>query len=103
MSNHVDEMIAAAIRNGELDDLPYKGQPLPLDDDGHVPEELRMAHRVLKNSGYVPGEVTAMQEVAALRAQLAEAPDPTSEASLLRRIREKQAWIGARLERIRGM
>ena len=100
--NHVDAMIRAAIANGELDDLPYKGEPIPLDDDRSVPEELRMAHRVLKNAGYVPGEVLAMQEVAALREQLGAAEDPVERDGLVRRINQKKAWLGARLERIKG-
>jgi hypothetical protein len=40
--------------------------PLVLDDDAMVPEELRAAYRVLKNSGYVPAEVEALRD---LRAQ----------------------------------
>lgn len=98
--NHVDAMIRAAIAKGELDDLPYKGEPIPLDNDRTVPEELRMAHRVLKNAGYVPGEVSAMQEVAALQEQLAQAQDPQEQGALVRRINEKKAWIHARLERL---
>ena len=47
-----ERKIAAAIERGEFDDLPGAGQPLDLDDlDPLMPEELRMAYRILKNAG----------------------------------------------------
>lgn len=49
-----EQRIQEALVRGELDGLPGEGQPLDLDDDRLVPEELRMVYRVLKNSGYVP-------------------------------------------------
>jgi hypothetical protein len=52
-----ERKIAEALANGEFDDLPGAGQPLELDDDPLVPEELRLAYRILKNAGYVPPEV----------------------------------------------
>ncbi len=54
-----EKRIAEAIERGELDDLPGEGRTLVLDDDRLVPEELRMAYRILKNAGYVPQEVEA--------------------------------------------
>ena len=52
-----ERKIAAAIANGELDNLPGAGQPLDLDDDALVPEDLRLAYRILKNAGIAPPEV----------------------------------------------
>ena len=46
--------------------MPGEGRPLELDDDSLVPEELRLAYRVLKNAGYVPPEVEARREIAYL-------------------------------------
>ena len=45
-----ERKIAEAISQGELDNLPGAGRPLDLDEDALVPEELRMAHRILKNA-----------------------------------------------------
>jgi hypothetical protein len=58
----VEQRIAEAIARGELDDLPGAGRPLDLDDDAHVPEEMRLAYRILKNAGYAPREVGALNE-----------------------------------------
>ena len=52
-----ERRIGEAVANGELDNLPGAGKPLALDDDALVPEEWRMAHRILKNAGYAPEEV----------------------------------------------
>ena len=49
--------IAEAASRGELDELPGAGKPLDLDDDLLVPEEQRMANRILRNAGFTPREV----------------------------------------------
>lgn len=47
-----ERRIEEAIERGEFDELPGAGQPLDLDDlDPLLPEELRMACRILKNAG----------------------------------------------------
>ncbi len=59
----VESRIVQAIARGEFDDLPGAGRPLALDDDPLVPEELRVAHRILKNAGLVPPEVAQLGEI----------------------------------------
>ena len=61
-----EQRIAEAIANGELDALPGAGRPLDLDDDALIPEDLRLAHRILKNAGYVPPELETLNEIAQL-------------------------------------
>jgi Domain of unknown function (DUF1992) len=61
-----EQKIAEAIANGDFDDLPGSGKPLELDDDALVPEDLRLAYRLLKNAGFVPPEVETLNEIAAL-------------------------------------
>ncbi len=58
-----EERIRAAQENGAFDDLPGRGKPLDQDDDAHVPPELRMAWRVLKNAGCLPPELEAEREI----------------------------------------
>ncbi len=59
----IEQRIREAEARGEFDDLPGAGRPLDLDDDLLVPEDLRVAHRILKNSGYVPPEAQHLAEV----------------------------------------
>ena len=57
-----DAKIAAAIEAGAFANLPGAGKPLDLDEDPLVPEDLRVAWRILKNSGFVPPEVAERRE-----------------------------------------
>lgn len=52
-----EQHIKAAQDKGELSHLPGEGKPLELDDDSHVPSELRAGYRLLKNSGFLPPEL----------------------------------------------
>ncbi|HXJ49988.1 MAG TPA: DnaJ family domain-containing protein [Burkholderiales bacterium] len=61
-----ERKIAEALARGELDNLPGEGRPLELDDDALIPEELRAAYRILKNAGFVPPEVQALNDIATL-------------------------------------
>jgi hypothetical protein len=61
-----EKKLLEAVSRGEFDDLPGAGRPLDLDHDPLVPEDLRLAYRILKNAGFVPPEVEALNEIAAL-------------------------------------
>lgn len=62
-----ERRIQEAMERGEFDNLPGKGKPIVEEDLSAVPEELRMAYKVLKNAGCVPPEVELRNEVASLR------------------------------------
>ncbi len=61
-----ERKIAEAEAAGALRDLPGSGAPLDLDDDPLIPEDLRMAYRILRNAGLVPEEVTMLREIGQL-------------------------------------
>jgi DnaJ-like protein len=65
-----ESKIAEAISRGELDDLPGSGRPLELDGDPLVPQDLRVAYRILKNAGYVPPEVQALKKLSLLEIRI---------------------------------
>jgi hypothetical protein len=58
-----EQKIREAIERGEFDALPGQGRPLDLSDAPLVPDELRMAYRLLKNAGFVPPELEARKEI----------------------------------------
>ena len=58
--------IIDAQSKGEFDDLPGTGKPLTLDDDSHVPSELRAGYRLLKNAGCLPPELEQRREAVEL-------------------------------------
>jgi len=94
-----EKKIAEAIARGELDDLPGAGKPLELDDDANVPEDLRVAYRILKNAGFVPPEVASLREIGQLERLVEKAPDDPAKAKLLRKIALLRAAAEARRSR----
>ena len=62
-----EQRIREAIENGEFDNLEGMGKPLDLSDESWIPEDLRMAYRVLKNAGCLPAELELRKEVMNLR------------------------------------
>ncbi len=58
-----ERRIAEAQDRGDFDNLPGMGRPLQLEDDSAVPEELRMAYKVLKNAGCLPPELADRKEI----------------------------------------
>jgi len=84
-----ENRIAEAIARGEFDHLPGAGKPLELDDDALVPEEERLALRIMKNAGFVPAEVERFAELQRLLAALDadEQADPAERAAAARRLR----------------
>ncbi|MEG0234397.1 MAG: DUF1992 domain-containing protein [Hafnia sp.] len=62
--------ISSALKRGELDNLSGEGKPLLLDDDSHVPADLRVGYRLLKNAGCLPPEIEQRKEAATLASLL---------------------------------
>lgn len=58
--------IIDAQQKGEFDNLAGSGEPLALDDDSQVPEDLRVGYRLLKNAGYLPPELEMRKEAVEL-------------------------------------
>ena len=63
MADLAERRISQAAQDGAFDNLPGMGKPLQLEDDSHVPEELRMAYKILRNAGYVPPEIADRKEI----------------------------------------
>lgn len=57
-----ERQIQQAIEQGQLDDLPGAGQPLILEDESQVPDDLRAGYHLLKNAGFIPPELAERQE-----------------------------------------
>ena len=70
-----EERIRQAMENGEFANLSGHGKPLCLEDDSHVPPDLRMAYKILKNAGYVPEEVRLQKQISSTRDLLEKCTD----------------------------
>ncbi len=81
-----ERRILEAIREGALDDLPGAGQPLELEDDSHVPEDLRVAYKILKNAGFAPEEVALRKEIVQAEDLLAGMEDTRAKYRQLKKL-----------------
>jgi Domain of unknown function (DUF1992) len=63
----VEAIIQDAMERGEFEDLPGKGKPIDLTGYFDTPEEVRLAHSILKNAGMAPREVDLLKEIGELR------------------------------------
>ena len=58
-----ERRIQDAAQAGAFDNLPGQGRPLELEDMSHVPEDLRMAYKILHNAGCLPPELEERKEI----------------------------------------
>jgi hypothetical protein len=92
--------IEEAMRAGEFDDLPGNGQRIPIDPDTLVPEDLRVAYRLLRNAGYAPPEVLLLKEISEVEQLLAGMDSGESRARALKRLNLLRVQLGARAENL---
>lgn len=90
-----ERRIEEARERGEFDNLPGSGAPLDLGDDALVPEDLRVAHRILKNAGLLPPQLEPQREIREIEALLLQTDDGSGRARLLSRINFLIARAGA--------
>jgi hypothetical protein len=81
-----ERRISEAIRKGQLDVEGWRNKPLPMTNDYLVPEELRMAHKILKNAGYLPPEIEAKKEIQQIEDLLATCEDERTRVKQMKKL-----------------
>lgn len=66
----VGVMMKKAVERGEFDNLEGEGKPLILNENPFEPNELHMAHKILKDNGYAPYWIELGKEIDILRVKL---------------------------------
>ncbi|MDB5837033.1 MAG: hypothetical protein JWR14_6863 [Caballeronia sp.] len=94
----VEQRISAAAARGEFDNLPGTGEPLEFDDDALVPEEVRVANRIMKNAGFVPPAVEHLRALCDLQSEACGSEDPVTR----RKLQAKMLALDMALESLRG-
>ncbi len=89
-----EQRIREALARGEFDNLPGAGKPLDLEDHSLIPEDQRLAYRILKNAGYVPEEVENRKEIASLQ-QVLPHLDGEGRVEALRRLHFLMSKVSA--------
>ena len=96
MEDPVEKQIREAIARGDFDNLPGKGKPLNLDENPHEPEDMRMAHRIMKNNDVAPYWIELSGEIEREREEL--------ESDLAKHAREVDKSANIRLrERVEAL
>jgi len=83
-----EERIREAMERGEFDDLPLSGKPLPSEPNSSVPEDLRLAYKLLKDAGYLPPEMELRKEILSLKELLSTVEDDGERVKLGQRIND---------------
>jgi hypothetical protein len=82
----IEERILQAQRRGDFDNLPGSGKPLEIEDDRHIPEDLRLAYKILKNAGCIPPEIELKKEIHQTRDLLVAIEDAAHKYQTLTRL-----------------
>lgn len=85
----ISAKIAEAEKNGEFDDLPGAGKPLPRVDD----PENALLRRVMEENGAEPEFVTLSRELRRLRAELNAEPDGPRRMEIMKEMSMMDARI----------
>ena len=81
-----ENRILEAIDNGLFDNLQGKGKPLKFEDESHIPLELRMAYKILKNADCLPPELELRKEIVQLQDLVASLSDEAEKLKQMRRL-----------------
>ncbi len=84
-----EERIREAMARGEFANLPGAGKPLHFEDDVMIPEDLRVAYKVLKNAGCIPPELELRKEILTLRDLLRTIEDEDAKRDKIRELNYK--------------
>lgn len=84
-----EDRIKKAYRDGEFENLPGYGKPLNLEDLSAVPEELRMAYKMMKNAGFSPEEQKLRQEVMTVESLIRTCENPEEKDRLNQELSQK--------------
>lgn len=85
----IEQKIREAQMKGEFDNLPGTGKPVEIEDDRHVPEDLRMAYKILKNANCVPPEIELKKEIRRMEDMLENLSDEKEKYRQIKKINFK--------------
>jgi hypothetical protein len=96
-----EQRILAAEQEGEFDNLPGQGMPLPPDPFFRLPDETRLAARVLTMCGCAPQEVGLLRDVNEARRRLKEPGTAEEKAQRMREYCDAELSYSVAMERHR--
>ena len=85
----VEKRIKEAQKRGDFDDLPGSGEPLEFEDDSRIPEDLRLAYKILKNADCLPPDLLLKREIRQMEDMLENIPDERERCRMIKSINYK--------------
>ena len=82
-----ESRIEEALQRGDFNNLDGAGKPLQLGDDSMVPEEYRMACRILKNAGLSPPGLDLNRQISSLERELPGIVDDSVRTQAVKKLR----------------
>jgi hypothetical protein len=94
-----EQRINEAMNRGEFDNLEGQGKKIIYEDESMIPEDLRMAYKILKNAGYVPQELLDEKEIITATELLAAATDEQERYRQMQKLNLLVTKVNARRRR----
>ncbi len=94
----VEERIKKAQKEGLFDNLKGKSKPLHFEDQ-NVPDDTRLAHKILKNAGFLPPEIELKKKINNTEQLLTTVADNSPERV---KIQKKLNYLLTKLNTARG-
>lgn len=82
----VEQRILAAQKKGEFDNLHGSGKPIDFEDDSSIPEDLRMAYKMLKNADCTPPEIELKKQILRTEDLLTGMPDSKEKYKAIKKL-----------------
>lgn len=82
----VEARIQESLERGDFDNLPDAGRRLDLEEDPFIPDDMRLACRILKNAGYIPPEMELRRDISDVESELANSEDAASRRRSMKKL-----------------
>jgi hypothetical protein len=82
----VEERILKAQKKGDFENLIGSGKPLKLNENYYIPEELRLAYKILKNADCLPPEIELKKEIKQTEDLLAGMQETSEKYRILKKL-----------------
>ncbi|MEA4857477.1 MAG: DUF1992 domain-containing protein [Solidesulfovibrio sp.] len=94
-----EQRIGEAMARGEFDNLEGRGRKIDFADESMIPQDLRMAYKILKNAGYLPQELLEEKEIVTATELLAAATDEQERYRQMQKLNLLVTKVNARRRR----
>jgi len=93
-----ERKIKEAIEEGLLNREEWRNRSLPSSNGSMIPDDLRIAYKMLKNAGYVPPEIEAKKEIQQLEDLIAATEDEHTRVKQIKKLN----YLVMKLDAMRG-